>query len=63
MRFNLFVSGTNTYRARFRGSVVKFSNNLYATYYTPGIGTFAVLILYIEFGSAYIIAKGRGIAS
>ena len=42
MRFNLFVFENNTHRARFRGSLVKFSNNLYAAYDTPGIGTFTV---------------------
>ena len=42
MRFNLFIFETNMHRARFRGSLVKFSNNLYETYGTPGIGTFTV---------------------
>ena len=38
MRFNLSVFENTTHRARFRGSLVKFSNNPYATYGTPGIG-------------------------
>ena len=42
MRFNLFVFETTMHRVRFRGSLVEFSNNLYATYGTPGIGTFTV---------------------
>ena len=63
MRFNLFVFENTTHRARFRGSLVKFSNNPYATYGTPEIRTFMVCVLYMDFGSAYIIAKGRGIAS
>ena len=42
MRFNLFVFENTAHRVRFRGSLVKFSNNLYATYCTPGIGTFMV---------------------
>ena len=64
MRFNLIQFVKNTaHRVRFRGSLVKFSNNLYATYGTPEIGTFMVWVLYMKYRSDYIIAKGRGIAS
>ena len=50
-------------RARFWASLVKSSNNPYATYGTPEIGTFMVWVLYMKYGSVYIIAKGRGIVS
>ena len=42
MRFNLSVFENTMHRARFWGSLVKISNNPYATYGTPGIGTFTV---------------------
>ena len=42
---------------------MKLSNIPYATYGTPEIRTFMVWVLYMEVGRAYIIAKGRGIAS
>ena len=42
MGFNLFVFENIAHRARFRGSLVKFSNNPYATYGTPEIRTFTV---------------------
>ena len=42
MRFNFSVFENTTHGARFRGSLVKISNNPYATYGTPGIGTFMV---------------------
>ena len=54
-----FVENT-THRERFWGSLVKFSNNPYATYGTPEIRTFMVWILYMNYRSAYIIVKGRG---
>ena len=64
MRFNLIRFVENTaHRARFWGSLVKFSNNPCATYGTPEIRTFMVWVLYMKYGSAYIIAKGRRIAS
>ena len=65
MKFNLiwFVEKKTAHRARFWGNLVKFSNNPYATYGTPEIRTFTVWVLYMDYGSAYIIAKGRGIAS
>ena len=62
MGFNLFFENT-THRVRFLGSLLKFSNNPYATYGTPEIRSFKVWVLYMDYGSAYIIAKGRGIAS
>ena len=64
MRFNLIRFVENTaHRARFWGSLVTFSNNPYATYGTPEIRTFTVWVLYMKYGSDYIIAKGRGIVS
>ena len=64
MRFNLIRFVENTaHRVRFRGSLLKFSNNPYAAYGTPEIRTFTVWVLYMKYRSVYIIAKGRGIAS
>ena len=62
MHLILFLKNT-AHRARFRGNLVKLSNIPYATYGTPEIRTFIVWVLYMEVGRAYMIAKGRGIAS
>ena len=59
MRFNLFVENT-VHRARFRGSLVKFSNNPYVTYDTPEIGTFTIPVLYMDFWKSLHNCQGQG---